>query len=157
LFEAPAAEENAKRQFVNTGGVPKGGNLFLHAAPVLAVDHAEQIVRPIRQSPRSSVAKGNGRILGKSLGRHTYGFIGYVPDDHGVGAKTQFAVAHDDAESFDNASGLKVAHNCQDRLFVAADIVGDEGEGARRQRDPILYRVDDGLGQVGHRRNPKSM
>lgn len=54
-------------------------------------------------------------------------------------------MAHYDPESFDDAARLEILHGVDDRLFVRPQTFGDGREWTRRERQPILYRMDDGL------------
>lgn len=112
---------------------------------ILTVNHAEQIIGPAWQSARPPIAKGHSRIRGKSSAGSAYRFVGDIPDNHGVGPKAELKVAHYDTESFDDAARLEILHGVDDRLFVRSQTFGDGREWTRRERQPILYRMDDGL------------
>ena len=74
----------------------------------MTMNHAEQVVAPVRQAPGTAVAQGNKFQFAQTCTQLANFVVGDVPYHHGVGTVTQFVMAHHYTHALDNAQPNQV-------------------------------------------------
>jgi len=85
-------------------GLRQVGNALCDFGAVFAVDHAKQVVRPVRQLPGAAVAQVDLARGRQALAERTDQRIGHIPHHHGIGCVAQLMVAHHHAKALDDAA-----------------------------------------------------
>src|SRR5512139_1266123 len=72
LFETPAAEQHLVRQGLQPAMIDHPLEVGMHFLAALAVDHAVQVVTPLREMTRTPVTKGDEIETGEALTQLCY-------------------------------------------------------------------------------------
>jgi hypothetical protein len=99
---------------------------------VLAVNHAEEVVGPVRRPTGTSVAKGHGGMRREPTGNIPDIVVGHVEDHHGVGTVSELPVTNHHAESLDGATGSELSNTTDYLMLVDSHLLGHLGEGPGR-------------------------
>ena len=95
-----------------------------HLLAFAAVNHAEQVVRPVRQSPRALVTEVHACGLAKFAADLIDLIIRNVHHQHGVGAKAHGAVLEHQAHAAKQSALAPAADLIKHRLLVGTDALG---------------------------------
>src|SRR5690606_16385190 len=92
LFERPRAEQQLVRYIAQVVVRQQAFDQLADLFALAAMDHAEQVVRPLRQTPRALIAEIDSGGLAQAPPDFVDLCVGDVHHQHGVGAKAQRAV-----------------------------------------------------------------
>ncbi len=98
--------------------------------------HAEQVVGPLGQAPRSLVTEIDAGGLAEATADFVHMGIGNVHHQHGVGTETQGAVLEHQADAAEQSDLLPLFHLLEYLLLAAADLLGQLTVRSGRQRQP---------------------
>ena len=117
-------------------------DLKLHLGAITAVDHAIQVVAPVRKRATAAIAQRHCRLAGERLAEAIDVRIRNIPHAHRVRRVAHLPMAHDDAEPRDHAV-IEPARNSRYHLgFTDACVFGYGGIRGKHQRQPLLQRGD---------------
>lgn len=98
--------------------------------------HAEQVVGPVGQAPRSLVTEIDAGGLAEATADFVHMGIGNVHYQHGVGTEAQGAVLEHQADAAEQSDLLPLFHLLEYLLLTAADLLGQLTVRSGRQRQP---------------------
>ena len=109
-----------------------------HLIAALAVNHAVEIVAPLRQAPRAAIAQGDEIESGDAVSERLHLLVRHVPHHHGVGRVAELVVPHHHAEAADHATVLQVREPLNDLRLGQLQLRRDPGIGTRHEWQAVL-------------------
>ena len=116
-------------------------DLRLHRCALTAMDHAKQVVAPVRQAPWPLVAQGDARRAAQALADFIDQRIGHVQHQHRIGHIAQGAMVEHQADAAEQALFLPLLHLLQHLQMVGADLLCEVFIGPRNARQPTLQAL----------------
>ena len=140
--------------------------VWLDHRALAAVDHAEQVIRPVGQAPRALIAEADVRRLPQAFADFVDQGVGHIEHQHGVGGEPQGAMVEHQADPAEQPLLMPLAHLPEHLVFVGVDPFGelligprDAGQAAFQMTPQSrgLPGVQSGLHGLSPRANPRSM
>ena len=89
-----------------------------HRIPVLAVNHAKQVIRPVRQHAWSAITQGYKFETTDTMPQVGHLAVVDIEHQHGIGTVTQFVMPHDHTKAFYRTLFLQALQTSDHGLFL---------------------------------------